>query len=111
MDAQVLPTQLQIGTHVLPLPTSVVLPEGAIKLGIRPEYLLVADAQTPGALPMVLTQIQDVGTHSIATASHEGQVVKARFASQSEALRAGSVVWLQVLGAHTCFYKNEEIVA
>ena len=111
LDAQVLPTQLQIGTHALPLPTSVALPVGAIKLGIRPEYVLVADAQTPGALPMLLTQVQDVGTHFIVTASLEGQVVKARFASQSEALRPGGVVWLQVLGAHTCFYKNEEIVA
>jgi glycerol transport system ATP-binding protein len=111
LDAQVSLAGLQVGTHLLPLPAAVVLPEGDIKLGIRPEYLLLAEPQAAGALPMVLTQVQDVGTHFIATASHEGQVVKARFASQSEALRAGSVVWLQVLGAHTCFYKNEEIVA
>lgn len=111
LDAQVLPNGLQVGAYRLPLPASVVLPEGAIKLGIRPEYLFSADAKTPGALPMQVSKVQDVGTHFVVTASHDGQVVKARFSNQSEAVHIGGVVWLQVLGAHTCFYKNEEIVA
>jgi glycerol transport system ATP-binding protein len=102
---------LHIGAQVLPVPASLGLPLGEIKLGIRPEYVALAAAQTPGALPMVVSQVQDVGTHFIVTAQYDGQVVKARLGTDAVSLTSGSTVWLQVLGEHTCFYKNEEIVA
>ncbi len=102
---------LHIGTQVLPVPANLALPLGEIKLGIRPEYVALAAAQTPGALPMVVSQVQDVGTHFIVTAQYDGQVVKARLGTDAVSLTSGSTVWLQVLGEHTCFYKNEEIVA
>jgi glycerol transport system ATP-binding protein len=64
---------------------------------------------------MVVTQVQDVGTHFIVTAEHEGQSIKARLsadaAASTAALAKGQVMWFEVLGAHTCFYKNEDIVA
>jgi glycerol transport system ATP-binding protein len=103
-----------VGSQALTLPTALMLPTGDIKLGIRPEYVTVAQTQTPGSLPMMVVQVQDVGTHFIVTAEYEGQRVKARLAdiaTDGEVLVVGSVVWLEVLGAHTCFYKNEEIVA
>ncbi len=87
------------------------LPEGEIKLGVRPEYVAVAEANAPGALPMVVSQIQDVGTHTMLSAVCDGQTVKARLSSSAAHPGLGSVVWLTVIGEHTCFYKNEEIVA
>lgn len=109
LHAEVDASGLRVGSHVLD--AAAALPLGAIKLGIRPEYVALADAQTPGALPMLVSQVQDVGTHNIVTASHHGQTVKARLSTDSASVQTGSTVWLQVMGAHTCFYKNEEIVA
>jgi glycerol transport system ATP-binding protein len=99
------------GSQALALPTALTLPAGDIKLGIRPEYVTVAPTQTAGSLPMRVIQVQDVGTHFIVTAEHEGQRVKARLSADDAAVQVGQVAWLQVLGAYTCFYKNEEIVA
>ena len=111
LKASVVPGGLHIGAQVLPVPASLSLPLGEIKLGIRPEYVALAAAHTPGTLPMVVSQVQDVGTHFIVTAQYDGQVVKARLGTDAVSLTSGSTVWLQVLGEHTCFYKNEEIVA
>lgn len=111
MHAQVEPDGVHVGDQVLTLPNSAHLPLGEIKLGVRPEYVALADAQTSGALPMVVSQVQDVGTHFIVTARHNDQVVKARLSANAAQLNADQTVWLQVLGEHTCFYKNEEIVA
>jgi glycerol transport system ATP-binding protein len=95
----------------LPLPSGTELPSGEYKLGIRPEYVTLADAQAPGAMPMEVRQVQDVGTHVILSAMREGALVKARLAPDSMQPQSGDMAWLQVMGAHTCFYKNEEIVA
>jgi len=95
----------------LPLPPGTELPRGEYKLGIRPEYVTLADAHAPGALPMEVRQVQDVGTHVILSAAREGALVKARLAPDSAQPQMGDTAWLQVMGAHTCFYQNEEIVA
>jgi glycerol transport system ATP-binding protein len=111
IHARVTPEGLQVGAQCLPLPSVPRLPPGDLQLGIRPEYVQWTDAASPGALPMTVTQVQDVGTHWIVTAEHHGQKIKARLPVDSPALVVGQVAWLQVLGEHTCFYKNEEIVA
>ena len=36
--------------------------------------------------------------------------LKARLPSDMNTLSPGDAIWLKVLGEHTCFYKNEEIV-
>ena len=95
----------------LALPLHQKLPLGAIKLGIRPEYLVPVAAQSSGALPLTVSQVQDVGTHIILSATVEGQTLKARLPVSARAMLAGDTVWLQVIGEHTCFYKNEEIVS
>ena len=94
----------------LVLPLRQALPPGHIKLGIRPEYLVPVPAQSSGSLPFTVTQVQDVGTHVILSASIAGQTLKARLPVSTKSLRAGETVWLQLIGEHTCFYKNEEIV-
>lgn len=87
------------------------LSDGVFKLGVRPEYVRIAEAHAPGALPMTVSQVQDVGTHTIVSATRDGQLIKARLPADSTQLAAGDAVWLQLMGEHTCFYKNEEIVA
>jgi glycerol transport system ATP-binding protein len=102
---------VRIAGATLALPPGRRLPMGAIKLGVRPEYVLPVPERTPGALPATVVQVQDVGTHLMLSASFSGQVIKARLPSSAARLVTGDTVWLQVLGAQTCFYKDEEIVA
>ena len=111
LQAQVTHAGLQIGSQALTLPPALTLPAGELKLGIRPEYVTLALPDAAGALPMQVLQVQDVGTHFIVTAQHEGQKIKARLTADSQAVGVGRVMWFQVLGAHSCFYQNEEIVA
>jgi glycerol transport system ATP-binding protein len=112
LPAEVVGDALQIFDARLPLPRA--LPAGPLKLGVRPEYAKVVAPYGPGALPMVVQTLQDVGTHVMLTASINGQPevrLKARLSQEAERLKVGDTVWLQVLGEHTCFYSNEEIVA
>ena len=95
----------------LPLAQGFELLMGDYKLGVRPEYVTLAEADAPGALPMTVSQVQDVGTHVILSAARDGALVKARLAPDSTQLQEGDTAWLQVMGSHTCFYKNDEIVA
>ena len=69
-----------------------------------------------------MTQVQDVGTYLLVTAEITGrseakfetdiemQIVRVRLSSEGELPALGSNVWLEILGSHTCFYKNEELV-
>lgn len=102
---------LQMADTALALSAGRTLPEGDIKLGVRPEYVTLVDSGAPGAMPVTVTQVQDVGTHIMLSASLSGQPIKARLSSDAAQLSVGDVVWMQVMGEHTCFYKNEEIVA
>ncbi len=94
----------------LPIPRGKELPTGEYKLGVRPEYVTLTEANAPGALAMAVSQVQDVGTHVILSATRGGALVKARLAPDSTQLIVGDTVWLQVMGEHTCFYKDETIV-
>ena len=100
-----------IAGKALRLPPLPVLPQGAVKLGVRPEYLVPVPANTAGALPFTVSQVQDVGTHVVLSAVIAGQTLKARLPVRAAPLLVGAIVWLQVVGEHTCFYKNEEIVS
>ena len=94
----------------LALPAGRGLPDGEFKLGVRPEDVGLAAENAEGAIGMTVSQVQDVGTHMIVSATREGHTLKARLGANSAELRAGDSVWLQVMGEHSCFYKNEEIV-
>lgn len=111
LPAQVAEGKINVAGMALDPPLGRNLAAGEIKLGIRPEYVTVASANAPGALPMTVTQFQDVGTHAILSAGIAGQTIKARLPADAARWVKGDTVWLQVLGAHTCIYKNEEIVA
>ncbi len=101
--------RLTVAARSLPVPRA--LPPGELKLGVRPEYVSLAEAEAEGALPGTVTQRQDIGTHLLLTAQVEGGTLKARLAPDSAAPAVGQPVWLRVMGEHTCFYANEELVA
>jgi glycerol transport system ATP-binding protein len=109
LPAQATSGELRIAGTTLPAARS--LPDGDIKLGVRPEYVRLAAQGMPGALPAQVTQLQDIGTYLMLTATIDGQPVKARLSPETQRPQAGDTVWLQMLGEHTCFYKNEELVA
>ena len=53
------------------------------------------------------TQVQDVGTHLMLTAPGRRAACSRRGCIRTRAVpAAGEPVWLQVLGAHTCFYRT-----
>jgi glycerol transport system ATP-binding protein len=100
---------LDIAGMRLPAPRE--LPEGRLTLGIRPEYLALVEDSAEGAVPAVVTQAQDVGTHVLLSARVGEVGVKARLPADAPLPAAGATVWLRVLGAKTCFYRDEEWVA
>ncbi len=109
LPARVADGALTLGDLRFPLPRA--LPEGELKLGVRPEYVRLAQPQEAGALPCQVSKLQDVGTHLMLTATVLGQSIKAKLGNEVAPPAVGDTAWLKVLGAHTCFYKNEEIVA
>jgi glycerol transport system ATP-binding protein len=111
LPAQASAGELRIADSVFPITAARAVPEGDIKLGVRPEYVRWVAQGTPGALPAQVTQVQDIGTYLMLTATIAGHPVKARLAPETRALERGETVWLQMVGEHTCFYRNEELVA
>ena len=98
-----------VAGHRLQAPRA--LPAGDLKVGVRPEYLALAGAEQSGALPCSVAQVQDIGTYLMLTAKVGEHTLKARFTPETRLPSAGDTVWLQVLGEHTCFYQNEELLA
>jgi glycerol transport system ATP-binding protein len=84
---------------------------GDFTLGIRPEYLVLTTPRQAGALPARVTKHQDVGTYQLVTAQAGTTTLRARLVPEATAPTVGDTVWLQLVGPHTCYYKNEELVA
>jgi glycerol transport system ATP-binding protein len=101
---------MQIAGRTLAVPAGRAVPDGELKLGVRPEYVVQTAAGDTAALPFVVTMIQDIGTHVMLTAKIDEHVIKARLSPSSAVPKAGDEVWLQVMGPHTCFYLNDELV-
>ncbi len=100
------------GMNFLPANVAPGAPAGATKLGIRPEYVMLTDADAVGAVAATVTQAQDIGTYWLLTATlNGGEVVRARLPIGQSIPSVGERVWLGIVGAHTCYYKDEELVA
>jgi len=86
---------------------------GEFTLGVRPEYVTLADADAEGALAVEVVRVQDIGTYWLLTARADGSVLRARLSAERGALlRADEAVWLRVLGPHTCFYgRDQQLIA
>jgi glycerol transport system ATP-binding protein len=97
----------------MPLPAALqadISGTSSIKLGVRPEYLPLVAANSAGALPAQVQQLQDIGTYTLLTAQIGDSTVKARLSPDTAAPAVGSTVWLQLLGPHTCYYRNEVLI-
>ena len=103
--------RLQLAGHALAASQQLNLPDGPLQVGVRPEYLALTAPDAPGALPCSVVRVQDIGTYFLLTAQVDGQVLRARLAPETTVPSVGETVWLRVLGEHTCFYQNEELLA
>ena len=87
----------------------------AITLGVRPEYVTLVAAESPGAVPAVVTQAQDIGTYWLVSArvgnGVDASLVRARLGIEQPIPKPGDAVWLSLIGTHTCFYRNDELIA
>ncbi len=89
------------------------VPTSAKTLGVRPEYVTLAEPGAAGALPARVQQVQDIGTYWLLTAAlADGSVVRARLRPEQTVPAPGDETWLALHGTHTCFYDHfEELVA
>ena len=111
LPARAVGDSLDIAGHTLAMPPGRELPPGDYKLGVRPEYVTLAPVGAAGALPATVSRAQDIGTHVMLTAIVGEDAVKVRLHPEIAPPQVGDTAWLQVLGMHTCFYRNEELVA
>ena len=110
LPARVKAGVMQVAGLELKLPADRSLPDGDLKLGVRPEYVAQAAPHDAAALPFSVLQVQDIGTHFMLTAKIGEHTIKARLDPAAAIPQTGQQVWLKVMGAHTCFYINEELV-
>jgi glycerol transport system ATP-binding protein len=106
---------LEVDGRVFPTPSPALAEPGAVTLGVRPEYVQLAVENGAGAVPGVVTQAQDIGTYWLVTArtgsAENPSLLRARLSPEQAIPRVGDTVWLALVGAHTCYYRNEELVA
>jgi glycerol transport system ATP-binding protein len=100
------------GMNFLPTALMPGAPAGATTLGVRPEYVTLAPAQSAGALPATVTQAQDIGTYWLVTARiADATIVRVRVSPEHVVPKIGDTVWLGLVGRHTCYYRDEVLVA
>jgi glycerol transport system ATP-binding protein len=105
---------LQVAGHTIA--SAVRVPDGsdAFTLGERPEYVTLAGANEPGAIPAQVTQVQDIGTYWLVTAQvgtgADAATVRARIGRDHTIPSVGDAPWLCLVGKHTCYYRNEVLV-
>ena len=102
------------GRHVMAASAVLAGNGDTLKLGVRPEYVALAPAGAPGALPATVTQAQDIGTYWLITArvgsGAAESLIRARLSPEQAIPTVGDTVWLSIVGAHTCFYKDDQLV-
>ena len=81
---------------------------GRFTLGVRPEYVELAPSGHPRALPVQVLQRQDVGTYWLLTARCGEHTLRVRLSADRAAPEVGAAVWLEVTGAHACYYGSDE---
>ncbi|OYT88876.1 MAG: ABC transporter ATP-binding protein [Burkholderiales bacterium PBB6] len=109
LPANVAGGMVNVAGHAL-VPAGAMGP-GEFKLGIRPEYLTLQAAGTPGCLPATVRQVQDIGTYLLVTLDAAGHTLKARLSPDSLPPEVGTPVALNVANAHSCHYRDEELIA
>ena len=106
---------IEVAGRVVATPHVALSALGAFTLGVRPEYVRLAAADAAGAVPGVVTQAQDIGTYWLVTArigsGADEALLRARLSPEQAIPRVGEAVWLSIVGEHTCYYLDEELIA
>ncbi len=106
---------IEVAGRTLAAPKAALSSLGKFTLGVRPEYVQLTAADEAGALPGVVTQAQDIGTYWLVTArvgsGANESLLRARLSPEQAIPRVGESVWLAIVGEHTCYYVNEELIA
>ncbi|WP_368643132.1 ABC transporter ATP-binding protein [Castellaniella ginsengisoli] len=91
-------------------PASAALPAGPLTLGIRPEYLSLSSEGGAGSVPATVTHVRHVGTSQLLSARIGALEIKAHLPVDAVPPAPGAVVHLALVGPHTRYYRNEELV-
>ncbi|MBK6602056.1 MAG: ABC transporter ATP-binding protein [Betaproteobacteria bacterium] len=106
---------IEVAGHALQMPAAAAVAlsaAGEFTLGVRPEYVSLAAADDPAAVPAKVVQRQDIGTYWLLTARCGEALLRARLDPESAVPGLGEQVWLKVVGPHTCYYgRDEELIA
>lgn len=97
--------------QLLQAPAGMALAQGQIKLGLRPEYTRLASLGQPGVVQATVEKVQDIGTYQLLTARVGSHLLRARLGLEHNLPEIGVTIGLALLGPHTCFYQNEELIA
>jgi glycerol transport system ATP-binding protein len=95
----------------LPGGENLALPEGELILGIRPEYLRVLPQAGLGGVPGIVQWARPIGTSQLLSIRVGDRSVKAHIAPDAQTPASGAEVQLALLDDHTCFYRDEELIA
>ena len=83
-------------------------------LGVRPEYVSLAQPDAVGAISVLVTQLQDIGTYLLLSArvgdAENALTVRARLNADSAPPTIGELAWLTVASAHSCLYVNDRLI-
>ena len=104
---------IEVAGHLLVAPRAGLPEHETFTLGVRPEYVTLAAPNDPGAVPATVTQAQDIGTYWLLAAQVAGSeaILRVRLGPEQAIPKVGDAVWLSIVGEHTCFYRNEELIA
>jgi glycerol transport system ATP-binding protein len=105
---------IDVAGRVLPMARNPLQGEGSFALGVRPEYVALAAPEAAGAVPATVTQAQDIGTYWLLGArigsGDSEQTIRARLSPDQRIPRVGDAVWLSLVGAHTCYYRDDVLI-
>ncbi|CDM24853.1 ABC transporter ATP-binding protein [Castellaniella defragrans] len=91
-------------------PDALALPAGPLTLGIRPEYLRLAPAGGPDTVPATVSQVRHLGTSQLLGVRIGGHEAKAHLPAEAAPPAEGALVHLALIGPHTRYYRNEELI-
>ncbi len=114
LPARGLDGAIEVAGRRLAAPVPALASLDAFKIGIRPEYVRLAAPSDPTAIEAVVTQVQDLGTYGLLTArvgtGDAATLVRARLSADHALPAVGTPLGLSILGRHTCYYRDEELI-